>query len=483
MEAPYGRAGMACILEPVVRLPDHSESLKASTPASRQELLARLLRERVSAERPEDHPLSYNQRSLWFLNRLDPQSAAYNVAYAWHVRSPLDVEALRRAFLRLIERHAILRTVYGATEPRQRIVDSGELDFAQVDVSDGTEEERYWRVCDDACAPFDLQRGPVCRVRLFVSAGHDPVLLVAFHHIAYDLWSMVTLVDELLALYGAERDGVPCRLPPLQYQYLDFVRWQTELLDRDGERLFAFWREYLAGELPVLALPADHPRPRVQSGLGATYTRPLPAHVADAAVVLARSEQTTVFTVLLAAYQALLCQLSGQPDVVVGSPVAGRTRPEFENLIGYFLNTLPFRADTSGDPSFRTFVAHVRQHANGVLKHQDYPLALLVERLKPRRSAGQTPLFQSLFVLNRPHVRRDQRDVKRDGPVLEHMFVDLQSAQFDLSLEIEQSDAAAIARWDTLWTCSRSPPSRSGPAGSRSCSIAPRPPRICPCRG
>ena len=429
-------------------MPETSKSpAAAAETAARQELLARLLKERASAREPADHPLSYNQRSLWFLHRIDPLSAAYNVAYAWRVRSVLDVDALRRAFLGLVERHAVLRTVYGATEPRQRVVESAALDFAQVDVSGSSDEERDWQISDAAREPFDLERGPVCRVRLFAAGRQDPVLLVVFHHIAYDLWSMVTLVDELYALYDAEREGVPCRLRPLQHQYLDFVRWQADLLERDGERLFAFWREYLTPGPTVLALPSDHPRPPRQSGCGATYTAPLAPRILAAAQALARAEQTTLFTVLLGAYQAFLHRLSGQAQVVVGSPVAGRTRPEFENLIGYFLNTLPFRADASGDPSFRTFLAQVRESVNGVLKHQDYPLALLVERLKPPRSAARTPLFQSLFVLNRAHARRDQRQ-SRGAPVLEPMFVDLQSAQFDLSLEIDLTATAATTRWE-----------------------------------
>jgi hypothetical protein len=448
---------LARILERAVYLPDKPSTSDGRPAAvsgtgsgaaeSRQELLARLLRQRVSASRAADHPLSYNQRSLWFLNRMDSQSAAYNVAYAWRVRSPIDAAALRRAFERLVDRHAILRTVYGKTEPKQRVAERQELDFVEVDGTGWSEAEHIRHLSDDARLPFDLERGPVLRVRLFTGGATDR-LLVVFHHIAYDLWSMVTLLDELNAFYAAESAGVQAQLPALQHQYADFVRWQADFLQANGDRLWEFWREYLAGPLPELTLPLDYERPEVQSGRGATYSRPLPPAVAAGAAALARAEHTTLFNVLLAAFQALLHQLSGQSQVVVGSPVAGRSRPEFENLIGYFLNTLPFRADASGDPPFRTFLARVRQAAHGVLQHQDYPLELLVTKLKPPRTAGRSPLFQALFVLNRAHVRQEQRHLERGGLDLELLPLDLETAQFELSLEIDYADDAATARWE-----------------------------------
>ena len=422
----------------------HAERMASGQGEDRREMLARLLRSRASAS--ADHPLSFNQRSLWFTYCLAPDSAAYNVPFAWRVHGVLDVEALRHSFQALVARHTILRTTYSIREPVQRVHDSQEIDFREVDAAAWPDERVQAELIQEVHWPFDLQRGPVLRVRVFRRGPREHLLLVTFHHIAYDLWSMATFLNDLVAFYAAAKAGTPPGLPELRYQYSDFVRWQADMLARDGERLWRYWRERLAGDLPVLTLPTDRPRPPMQTFRGATYSRPLPPDLVSAAHALARAEDTTLFTVLLAAFQVLLHQCSGQQDFLVGSPILGRSRPEFENLIGYFLNTLPLRADLSGTPQFRTFLRATHAGVRGALEHQDYPIELLVERLKPVRRANQPPLFQTMFVLNRARALETPAD--ESGLAFETVPLVAESSQFDLSLEVDQGDETLTTRWE-----------------------------------
>src|SRR5438034_496958 len=364
----------------------------------KRERLDRLLRERAAAV--ADHPLSYNQRSLWFTYCLAPDSSAYNVPFAYRVPPATDAIALRHAFDVLMARHAILRTKYATAVPTQHVHARMSLDFEERDVTDWSEARLHAHLLEQAQCPFDLHRGPVWRVRLLRNAAGGDVLLLVFHHIAYDLWSMMTLLTELTSLYASAKAGTVVALPPVRYQYFDFAHWQSEMLAAEGERLWVYWQDQLAGELPILRLPTDFDRPPVQSYAGATHRHPLPPRLVDALSGLARAEETTLFTVLLAGFQLLLHRHSGQDDVVVGSPVVGRSRAEFEHVLGYFLNALPLRASFSGNPTFRAFLHGARDCVRGALEHRDYPVELLVERLKPPRSAARPVLFQTMFVLN-----------------------------------------------------------------------------------
>ena len=414
--------------------------------SDRRELLARLLRERA-AVRVAEHPLSYNQRSLWFTYCLAPESPAYNVPFAWRVQGGVDHAALRRAFEALVARHAILRTTYSNREPVQHVHAAQEIDFAVVDAAGWPEERLQEAVYDEIHRPFDLQRGPVMRVRLYEQGEWGDLLVVTFHHIAYDLWSITTFVDELLSLYASAKRGEPSPLPPPACQYTDFIRWQSEMLAADGEQLWQYWRERLSGALPVLALPTDRPRPPVQTYAGATFSQDVPTDTVAAVEELARREQTTLFPVLLAAYQVFLSRVSGQRDLTVGSPMFGRSRPEFEPVIGYFLNTLPLRGAVDPADSFSALVRETHRVVRGALEHQDYPLELMAERLRPARSANRPALFQTMFVLNRPR-RVEPASHAGCDLSLELLPLERDCAQFDVSLEIDQIDGGLSARWE-----------------------------------
>src|SRR5262249_42256173 len=257
-----------------------------------------------------------------------------------------------------------------------------------------TPETLCSRIEDAAYQPFDLERDPLVRVRLF--EGDDGMtLLLAIHHIITDLRSLQILLDELDRLYAAGRAGVEPELPPLERDYGDYARWQAErLAGPEGERLWTYWRERLSGDLPVLDLVPDKPRPPVRSSRGATQRFDVSATVSRRLHEFARAEGVTAYTVLLAAYLTLLHRHTGQEDLLVGTPVAAHGGPEFERVSGYFANMAVLRADLAGDPTVRESLGRVRREVLGALEHEEFPFSLLVERLRPDRDPSRTPIFQ-----------------------------------------------------------------------------------------
>jgi amino acid adenylation domain-containing protein len=366
-------------------------------------LLAQLLREKAAQEQAR-FPLAHGQRGLWFLHQLQPQSAAYNVAFAVRIRSPLDLPAFRRALQLLIDRHPSLRTTFeeSAGQLFQRVHESIVLPFEVIDASALGEAQLQERLADEAHRPFDLERGPLVRIHLFCRSADDHVLLLNVHHIVGDLWSLAVVFDEMRQVYPLLREGRSAALPPLAAHYRDFVRWQADLLaGADGERLAGYWQRKLAGVPTALDLPTDRPRPaRLRHHGGALPCRLGPELIARVKALATRA-QVTVYTVLLSAFQAMLGRYTGQEDFVIGSPFAGRSRPEFERLVGYFINMVPLRADLAGDPPFRELLARTSATVLEALAHQDFPFPLLVQRLGVPRDPSRTPLFQAAFALEK----------------------------------------------------------------------------------
>jgi hypothetical protein len=370
----------------------------------KRQLLAELLRQEGEPLSGEG-PLSHGQRALWFVYQLDPQSSAYNILYAASVREDVDRSALARAFQRLIDRHAALRTTCGAEEgvPVARVQSRQACPLETTDASGWSDAELHERIHAQADVPFDLELGPVIRARLFVRIGRPQVLLVTAVHMALDFWSLDLMFDELQALYAEEVSGTPSGLRPVKVQYADFVRWQEEMLaGAEGERLWEYWREQLAGELPALDLPTDRPRPPVQTYRGATLRFNLPDDLCRRLTALAKAEGATLYMIVLAAFQVLLHRWSHQGEILVGSSTAGRNRAEWEEAVGYFLNVIVLRGRIAGEMTFQEFLAQVRETVLGALGHQDYPFPLLVERLAPRRDISRSPVFQVAFNWDRP---------------------------------------------------------------------------------
>jgi amino acid adenylation domain-containing protein len=389
-----------------------------------------------------DQPLSAGQKALWFLYRLAPSGAAYNIAGAAHLRSDVGTEDLRRAFQVLVDRHPMLRATFaqGPDGPVQRVSPAAAAAFVEEDASGWSEEELRRRLREEAFRPFDLERGPVFRAALF-TRGAERLLAVAVHHIVADLWSLAVLVRELGVL---ARDG-GAALPPLELTPFDYARWQERFLaGPDGERLWEHWRRRLAG-VPPLELPTDRPRPAVPSFRGRGRGERLDPELAAAVRELARSQGCTLFMVLLAAWQTLLARASGQDDFAVGAPTSGRPSERLAGLVGYFVQPVALRADLSGDPPVTEALARARRAALDAFAHQDFPFALLAERLQPERDARRSPLFQTLLVLQKAPAAdlaglagfalgEGGARLSAGGLELESVALESPAAQFDLTL-------------------------------------------------
>jgi amino acid adenylation domain-containing protein len=373
------------------------EQMRAS-----HELVAPLLRRAV---REDGLLLSYAQQRLWFLDQLAPGSVAYNVPSAVRLKGRLDVEALRRTLDEVVRRHEVLRTTFVAVngEPVQVIALPSRLELPVMDLSKLPEEEREAEarqlVAAEAQRPFDLSVGPLLRVQLLRFGAEDQMVLFTMHHIITDGWSTGILVSELAALYEAYVEGRESPLPELEIQYADYTVWQREWLQGEVlEQQLSYWRQQLE-ELPVLQLPTDKPRPPVQSYRGRSFNFTVPAPLTAELKKLSNAEGVTLYMTLLATFKILLWRYSGQSDVVVGTPIAGRNHLATEGLIGLFVNTLVLRTSLSGDPSFRELLDRIREVTLGAYAHDNLPFEKLVEELQPERDMSRSPLFQVMFSL------------------------------------------------------------------------------------
>ncbi len=390
-------------------------------------------------------PASFAQRRLWFLDQLEPGSTAYNIPVALELKGELNSAALEASLDELIRRHEILRTTLAGQdgEPVQVIAPFRPRPLSILDVSTEPEERRVAvarrRVEEDATCPFDLEVGPLFRYQLLRLNAQHHIFIFTAHHIIFDGWSLNILCRELSILYRAcvERPDVLRAqvLPEPEIQYADYAIWQRDFLQGENlVRQLDYWKGQLAGELPVLDLPTDRPLPAVQTFRGGEATDDLPAELAVSLVALARSEKATLFMVLLAAYAVLLSRYTGQEDLVIGSPIAGRNRRETEELIGFFVNTLALRLDLSGVPTFRELLRRVRGVCLGAYALQDLPFEKLVEELAPQRDLARSPLFQTMFALQ--NMSRPRLDMP--GLDVHYLPVEQASTKFDLSLTLAE---------------------------------------------
>ena len=352
----------------------------------------------------KDLLLSFAQERLWFLHHLEPDSVAYSIPHSIRLKGVLRKDALEKAYVELARRHETLRTTFHSTDgnPVLRIAAEPRIPFDTVDLRHLPDVERKAEVKrlseEDARKPFDLRQGPLFRIRVFQLEDEVHVLYSNMHHIISDFWSFGVMAREVAALYTAFIKDESADLPELPVQYADYAVWQRQWLQ--GEALEAqlnYWQDKLGGELPVLDLPTDRPRPAVQTHRGAIESLVLPKELTDALRAMSRREGVTLFMTLLAAFKTLLYRLTGQGEIIVGAPIAGRNRTELEGLIGFFMNTIVMRTDLSGHPSFRELLGRVKETALGAYAHQDMPFERLVEELSPERDLSRPPLFQVLF--------------------------------------------------------------------------------------
>ncbi|MFJ7590597.1 amino acid adenylation domain-containing protein [Streptomyces sp. NPDC097617] len=388
----------------------------------------------------EPAPLSFAQQRLWFLDQLQPGRPDYNIPVAARLRGPLDADALAAALSAVVARHEVLRSriAEGPRGPVQTVEAPEVFAPVRTDLGDLPLEAARSRALGlahaDAAAPFDLGSAPLLRARVVRVADEEHLLVMALHHTVGDGWSMPVLWQELSAAYAALRRGERPALPELGLQYGDFAYWQQHrLANGDADAGIAHWREALGG-LPALELPTDRPRPQVRSGAGGSLVLEVPAELAERLGTLARERGATLFMVLLAGFQALLARYTGQADIAVGSPIAGRDRTELEPLIGFFVNTLVLRTDLSGDPAFGELLGRVRRTALAAYEHQDVPFDRLVEELRPERDLSRNPLFDVLFQLH----PEQPADLPLEGVEVESLDTSNGTAKFDLSLAMTE---------------------------------------------
>ncbi|TCP59050.1 amino acid adenylation domain-containing protein [Tumebacillus sp. BK434] len=384
-------------------------------------------------------PLSFAQQRLWLLDQLAPGSPLYNIPLVMRLTGNLNVQALEKSYNEMIFRHESLRTVFTQIEgePVQLIREAIPLPIKILDIQDAkdVEAEIHEIAAAERARPFDLEKGPLSRLQLLKSGPEEHVLLLTMHHIISDGWSLNVFIQEIGLLYRAFSTGRPSPLSELSIQYADYACWQRDNLQGEAlEEKRAYWREKLGGELSVLQLPTDRPRPAVQTHRGHVVDLSAPQALMEKLHAIGRREGATAYMVYLAAFKVLLSRYSGQTDLLVGSPVAGRNNTQLEPLIGFFINTLVMRTDLSGDVTFTELLRRVKRTTLDAFAHQDVPFEMLVADLQPERNLSHSPLFQVMFALqNTP-----AGNLEVEGITFEQLLVEGDTAKFDLTLNLQE---------------------------------------------
>ncbi len=392
--------------------------------------------------RTSNIPLSFAQQRLWFLDKLEPNSAAYNIPFGMRINGEVDIDALRQTIDKLIVRHESLRTtvktIYG--EASLEIIPELHCDLSVVDISGLPDQERVAKVralaSEEASRPFDLAISPLFRTKLLKLKDDEYVMLVTMHHVISDGWSLAIFFEELSEVYGGITQGIDIHLPELKLQYADFASWQRgPLAEAEIAKQLEFWSRKLTGAEPLLEFPTDRQRPLVQTYKGANYRTTFSPELLEELRVFSRNEGVSLFMTLLAAFYTLIYRHTNQDDLVLGVPIANRNYSDIERVIGFFANTLALRADLSGSPSFRTFLDHVKGVALESYDNQDVPFEKLVEHLNPKRSLSHNPIFQVMFGLhNTPPLKQEL-----SGLNLTPIEMNTGTSRFDLEVLVREN--------------------------------------------
>jgi amino acid adenylation domain-containing protein len=425
------------------------------TAQARRQLLEDLLRKRLG-EADGWFPLSPSQESLWFLWKLSEDTGTYHLAIPVGIRGALDVAAFERCWQALFDRHLGLRLQFTEHDgkPMQRSIDHRFV-LRLVDAGSWTENELAAEMRREYNRRIDLEASASPSIVLYRRKPNAAVLLVVLHHIVCDLWSLIVLMDELRVLYEAEQNGRHAELPPISITLQHAIEWQARhLLSAGGEELRQYWRRELQGDLPLLDLPTDRPRPLRRSFSGSMYLQTIEGELAARLQRLAADNGVTLFSTLLAAYLTLLHRFSGQTTVITGTPFAGRSRKELEPLVGDLINVVPLRAEFEGNPTFRELLEQMRSRVTGAIAHGDFPFSLMLPLLEQAPDRNRTPIFQTMFVLQRfqryPEFSRailateDAPSVPFAGLELLPMPFMQQEGQYDLSLEMKQDEQGRL---------------------------------------
>ena len=438
-EAPVG-----AVMPPLLAaLREHRAELIASLELATWEPVAQLP---AIEPRPRTGalPVSFAQQRLWFLDQLEPDAATYNLPVAMELTGPLDVPALARALSEIVRRHEVLRTTFPAvngTVPVQQIAPAQPVDLAVVAVRDAAAAQQL--IAAEARWPFDLAHGPLVRLQLLRLGPATHVLQLNVHHIVFDAWSFVVFARELSVLYEAFAAGRFSPLPDLPIQYADYASWQRQWLQGAVlEKQRGYWRRQLAGASFALELPTDYARPTVQTYRGATLVAQFPKALRDQLQELSQHDGVTLYMTLLAAFHVLLHRYSGQDDILVASPSAGRDSVATEALIGLFVNTLAMRANLASNPPFRKLLRQVRETALDAFANRDMPFEKLVEELPVARQLNRSPLCQVMFTLqNTPAL-----EFRLPRLQVTSRLVDTGESKFDLTLALEEIPGGLAVR-------------------------------------
>jgi len=430
----------------MTQLPENIANLSE---AEKRALLAKLLAKKGKSVKT--FPLSFAQQRLWFLYQMEPEDCAYNIPVAVRLTGELNVEAFEKSVNAVIERHETLRTSFTTIkgEPKQVVSPKLTLITTVVDLQTDRKREEETTLInqfarEEAQTPFNLSQAPLLRVKLLCLSEIESVVLLTMHHIVSDGWSMGILIRELATLYEAFSRGKPSPLPDLPIQYGDYALWQRQYLQGEVlDSLLSYWKRQLGSSPPILPLPTDRPLEEAKTTQGGTLSFHFPPEKLQELKQLCHEEGVTLFMLLLAAFKTLLYRYTNAEDIAVGTDVANRSRSETEALIGFFVNILVLRTDLSENPTFRELLQRVRKVSLGAYSHQDLPFGKLVEELKPERKAGQTPLFQVLFVLqNTPLPEFKTSDLEIGG-----IAINDQTSKFNLGFFIGERDTGLLGTW------------------------------------
>ncbi|MCG6135476.1 MAG: amino acid adenylation domain-containing protein [Nostoc sp. LLA-1] len=405
------------------------------------------------------YSLSHGQKALWFLYQLAPSSTANNATYAAKLVTNLDIPALKQAAQALVERHPVLRTTFATIdgEPVQTVHENQQVDFTIQEAFDfGQDDVNNW-LSEKSDRPFDLEQGPPLRFDLLINhiktdklPTKEYILLITLHQIGGDFRSLEIMIGELRALYKAMSTtgyayatGEAAQLSAQNYQYQDYIKWSEQMLASPvGESLWTYWQQQLSGELPLLNLPTDKPRPQSQTYNGASRFFTVEEELRQKLTELAKREDVSLYMLLLTALQILLLRYTNQEDILIGSPMVNRSRSEFENIVGHFTNPVVLRGNLSGNPTFQELLGRSRSCVLDAQDHQNYPFPLLVEQLQPVNNPSFSPLYQVAFVCDRSH----QMDI--DGLILESLISGSKGAAFDLTLTILEGKNSLKGIWN-----------------------------------